>query len=388
MTRMEPVGNRTDSPGQAALVETILKLFPEGRVSFVDGGGDDVYYAIPNLRSPRLLVPADPVAGYQSLLRFSAALPIGDTLGRVALAYSRRIRLPVLRGDRIAVSDATGSLREYLSDLFDEGVSVSLGIGNARANRKPVLGVFSSQGRPLAYVKVGTDAFTAGLVRNETAALQQLEIKRVGFEHPRVRHAGDWNGMPILVMSALHTVPWQGLRSRRQPTGVLGELAGAFAQGTKPFEESGLWKRLAAVGESLEASLRESWKEALDRVTTRHGRSEVDVAAWHGDLTPWNLARRGATAQIWDWERFETGVPVGLDAIHYALQRHAEGRTPTASDLRRSVAESAVDPSIGEIYLLTLAARYLEADSSDSEVTARVREKGRRVLEVLEELQT
>src|SRR5690606_30225318 len=129
-------------------------------------------------------------AGYQSLLRFSAALPIGDTLGRVALAYSRRIRLPVLRGDRIAVSDATGSLREYLSDLFDEGVSVSLGIGNARANRKPVLGVFSSQGRPLAYVKVGTDAFTAGLVRNETAALQQLEIKRVGFEHPRVRHAG------------------------------------------------------------------------------------------------------------------------------------------------------------------------------------------------------
>src|SRR5205823_2810261 len=36
--------------------------------------------------------------------------------------------------------------------------------------------------------------------------------------------------------------------------------------------------------------------------------------------TPWNMTMSRGRAIVWDWERFQTGIPVGYDAIHYRLQ--------------------------------------------------------------------
>ena len=45
----------------------------------------------------------------------------------------------------------------------------------------------------------------------------------------------------------------------------------------------------------------------------------LPLGAWHGDWTPWNMSRRRGRLQLWDWERFETGVPLGLDRCHYGV---------------------------------------------------------------------
>lgn len=56
------------------------------------------------------------------------------------------------------------------------------------------------------------------------------------------------------------------------------------------------------------------------------GHERCPLGSWHGDLSPWNLASDGSTTQVWDWERFEQHVPVGLDAAHYRIQHAVAGR--------------------------------------------------------------
>ena len=48
--------------------------------------------------------------------------------------------------------------------------------------------------------------------------------------------------------------------------------------------------------------------------------TRLAFGSWHGDWTPWNMAFSGGRVLVWDWERFENGVPVGFDAVHYQLQ--------------------------------------------------------------------
>jgi hypothetical protein len=76
------------------------------------------------------------------------------------------------------------------------------------------------------------------------------------------------------------------------------------------------------------------------------------------------------TLLVWDWERFAVGVPLGFDAVHYALQRGI-GSSPdaagaVAATLARAgdlVAPFDVPPAAREVtallYLTDLAARYL-----------------------------
>ncbi|WP_160004905.1 hypothetical protein [Nocardioides sp. AX2bis] len=45
----------------------------------------------------------------------------------------------------------------------------------------------------------------------------------------------------------------------------------------------------------------------------------VPIGGWHGDLAPWNLARRGDEVWLWDWEHAGDGRPLGLDLLHYQL---------------------------------------------------------------------
>ena len=96
----------------------------------------------------------------------------------------------------------------------------------------------------------------------------------------------------------------------------------------------------------------------------------VSFGAWHGDWAPWNMAAHDGRVMLWDWERFETDVPVGFDALHFELQKliRVDGLAPRAavtSWLRAGASSCAVRRAsdsadlVVALYLLHVGARAL-----------------------------
>jgi len=129
--------------------------------------------------------------------------------------------------DRITVTGAD-SIEEHLRRVLDRDLTVSVHIGPARANRKPVLQLLAPDGTTVGFAKLGTNALTRRLVRAETVALTALRYARLStVVVPRVLHSGQWQGHQVLVQEALPA--WRP----RRPAGVrlpaaMREVAGAL----------------------------------------------------------------------------------------------------------------------------------------------------------------
>ncbi|HEX4813038.1 MAG TPA: hypothetical protein VFV66_09840 [Nonomuraea sp.] len=187
-----------------------------------------------------------------------------------------------------------GSIGAYLSEVFGRPVETVLHVRPARrANRKPILEARSG-GRRLAFVKIGDSARARTLIGREAAALRRLAGLRLrAVATPAVLHHGDWRGLAVLALSPLP------VRRRRAPRTLL----------------------LAAV----------------DEIARTGGSSP----AWHGDFAPWNLCPSpDGRLLVWDWERYEIGVPYGFDAVHHFFQRALRRMAPPAA-ARACVAEAA-----------------------------------------------
>ncbi|MEV4175606.1 hypothetical protein [Nonomuraea sp. NPDC049709] len=168
-----------------------------------------------------------------------------------------------------------GSIAAHLSEIFHRPVETVLHVRPAlRANRKPILEA-RADGRRLAFVKIGDSARARELITTEAAALRRLAgLPLSTIATPSVLHHGDWRGLSVLALSPLP------VRRGRVPEPLL----------------------LAAV------------KEIAGTGGAR--------PAWHGDLAPWNICRsRDGRLLVWDWERYEVGVPYGFDAVHHFFQR-------------------------------------------------------------------
>ncbi|MFB4279231.1 hypothetical protein ACBJ59_28360 [Nonomuraea sp. MTCD27] len=168
-----------------------------------------------------------------------------------------------------------GSIAAHLSEVFHRPVETVLHVRPAlRANRKPILEA-RADGRRLAFVKIGDSARARELISTEAAALRRLAgLPLSTIATPSVLHHGDWRGLSVLALSPLP------VRRGRVPEPLLlaavREIAGTG--GARP--------------------------------------------AWHGDLAPWNICRsRDGRLLVWDWERYEVGVPYGFDAVHHFFQR-------------------------------------------------------------------
>jgi hypothetical protein len=310
------------------------------------------------------------------VLRFSAALSTPDTVRRLGVSGLLRARAGAAFPDRIIVTERAGSLRGYLGDVFGEPVDFSLGLGTARANRKPVLQVFDARGRSFAFVKIGGTAVTEALVRAEAASLQRLaeaELPRE-LEVPRLLHLGIWEGASVVAMTALVTSFLQ--RPHRQfdvPLDEMRRFHAVFGEGSRPLTESPLWHKMVMVQESLASSrIRERLREALEHLSRAAEDRPLPLGASHGDWTPWNMGRRQGRLQLWDWERFETGVPLGLDRCHYgvnAVTRRDGLDIDTVLqglELAGVTADArAEDHLAAAVYLAAITCRYLVGAESD-----------------------
>ncbi|MGH3392712.1 MAG: hypothetical protein ACRDOO_27920, partial [Actinomadura sp.] len=196
----------------AAWVETVAALWPGARIDLVrpgaPGGGTDFAF-LPDAERPRLLLPGSPRAAAAALRRYSHDLTVPQRVSRSLTATALRTGLPqrALRDRlRIVGDHGGGSVADHLSGLLGREVVVSVGLGTARANRKPILHVLTPSGRQVAFVKVGDTDTARELVAREAAALGVLADRPMrGVAVPQVLDHGPWNGMTLLVLSPLPT---------------------------------------------------------------------------------------------------------------------------------------------------------------------------------------
>ncbi|MGW0804167.1 hypothetical protein [Nonomuraea sp. NPDC002799] len=178
-----------------------------------------------------------------------------------------------------------GSIAAHLSEVFRQPVETVVHVRPAlRANRKPVLEARSG-GRRLAFVKIGDSPRARALISTEAAALRKLTgLALSTVITPRVLHHGDWRGLAVLALSPLP------VRRGRVPQPLL--------------------------------------REAITEIAGTGG----PCAAWHGDLAPWNISPSSdGRVLVWDWERYEVGVPYGFDAMHHFFQRALRRMSPLAA---------------------------------------------------------
>ena len=359
------------------LLATVQSLWPNATAELSRGRrADPAVLAelaiVPNRAAPRLLVPVSPArSGAGALWRFNEATPLGETWGRAAMAGLVRAAGPGPFPDRIRVHGRSeGSLSEHLASLLGEPVRFSLGVGTARVNRKPVLQLFGETGDPRGFVKLGNSEQARADVRAEALSLTALAGRRWRtLATPQLLHHGTWGAMEVLAMTSLPTGPWRRPRSQwRLPRPAMAELADAFSEEARPLASLPWVERQRRIAGSLaDTSARDVLTAALDALVARSGDASWTVGAWHGDWTPWNMDRHHGRVQLWDWERFERGVPKGLDPFHYcvnAVTRRA-GTSPETilSGLRLAGADQDAPDTrlhaLAGLYLLAAAARYL-----------------------------
>jgi Phosphotransferase enzyme family len=339
---------------------------------------------LPSPTKPRLLAPVSPRrAASSAVLRYSAQQ---NWLGRSAgIGLAVAVRLGYLgRASRRRPGHALGpdSIDAHLGQVMGEPVSTSLSLSPDRANRKPVLQVFDRAGRTIAFAKVGVNDLSDQLVRNEAMALGELAASGLStITVARVVSSTTWRNMPVLVMSVLPALSLHRVSDALVDRAMLEISAmGAEAAGPAPLARylNRLNARADAAANGPGREFVAPWRELFDAVVADPATADVRWGSWHGDWTTWNCVPLGDRLAVWDWERFDHGVPIGFDRLHFVLNRKVgRSRSGFATEAPALIAAAGdllrpwrVAPStarvIALLYILDIALRYLSDDQRAS----------------------
>lgn len=318
-------------------------------------------------RFPRLLVPLDcPPATAAAVGRDSAQDRVRDAVGRRAVAtiavgpLSRHVFRDVVS---IGPVDTT-SVEAHLAAQIGEAVRLSVHGGSERANAKPVLGVHRVTGAEVGFCKVGITPLASQLVRDETAALRLLDRARLGsIGVPPVLYAGQWQGHPVMLTE---TLSGHRGRGRVLPVEAMRDVAAVTGTATCPLRSSPWAAAVRARSVRAAPALTARIQAALDGLLHRDGDQLLAHGAGHGDWGPWNMSWRRDRPLVWDWERFTSDVPVGMDAAHYTA--HEQLREIGAMDRGLATLRRAGEPAVRTVLAPWSAA--LGADTSRTVVDA------------------
>ncbi|MFC6287688.1 hypothetical protein ACFP3Q_14975 [Nocardioides sp. GCM10027113] len=333
---------------------------------------------LPSVANPRLLVArAGPLASARLLRRQLTGSRLRTRAARAGLSLAAATgvlgRLPA---QRISIVGDPGSpsiedpLREALGT---DRLRLTMPVGPARSNRKPVLQVTDEAGRVLAFGKVGHTDLTKRLVRREATALTTLAVAALpGLRAPARLAQVAWHDCEVLLLEPL-PIPARRLSgddARRRLVDLVREIASITAGPPAPWGGHAFRARLLQRAEGC-AGFAGRLHEVVERVPTR---LELAPGAWHGDLNPGNVALVRGPCPVWDWERFEPDVPRGFDLLHHRLHEAITvlGMDPrVAASLLVANAPATLTPlgvggeaatATARLYLVTLACRYLEDD--------------------------
>jgi hypothetical protein len=362
--------------------------------------GEDQLIVLPGRKRPKLIVPSGRRAGSAALGRYGEPASVSTAMATKAIAAMLTGGLGRFIGDRLTVDSPAGAqtVTGYLSALLGQPVGISMHLGAARANRKPVLQLLTPAGDTIGFAKIGVSPLTTGLVQAERATLGTLAASGQQLMRlPTVLGGGSWNGLEVLVLSPLPV--WLKRKPLRpgQLGQALAELAGVSGLTSSVLAASGYWNgligRLEQADDSADLTRLSELAARLSAAPSASGLS-LTFGGWHGDLTPWNLAHTSGGLLVWDWERYGASVPLGFDALHYWLQsRVARQREDPAQAARQCVqrapellkpfgvpAEAARLTALA--YLAELSVRYL-VDRQEA-AGARLGAPGRWLLPALE----
>lgn len=358
----------------ADLIDAAAELWPGAEVvaagTTCDARPVRARYAVVSRgRTPTVLVPMESsTAAGASLRRVSAASSWWDSTSRAAASAAVRVAPGLLR-NRVEIRGGEAGLGDHLSAVLGTPVTFSITIGTARVNRKPVLQVFDEQGECRAFVKVGWSPNTCVDVAAEGRALALVTCHDYRYVVPPALLARtSWQGRPVLVTAPLAPSAWaRHHRPGAPPEAAMDELALRFGSRIGRLADSAWWHRQwEVVGELPGPVERGRFGRALEQVAHVCGRRPLRWGAWHGDWTPWNMAHSGEEVLLWDWERFEMDVPLGLDRVHYFVQAFPGGPSSAEGTLRALARAAYPDHGFGGaphlqslLYLVAILTRYL-----------------------------
>lgn len=279
--------------------------------------GEVQWWLLPRPSRPSLALPTrSPAAADALASRRAAGLPA--RVRRAGLAAALRWpSLHVLPIRRLTTQRRPDDLAATLSNALGQPVEFAAFMGPARANRKAVLRVSGAGGTTIAYAKVGHNGLTKALVRAEYLNLQHVHpLVPAHIRVPPVVAYLQWRESIVLITGALEG----GSSPESHIPPVAPTIAVAAMGDTRSLElrASPLIRGWRSTLDNLpDGDQRQALSRGLTRLLATCGETSLYHGCWHGDWTPWNLATRGPDWCVWDWERFETGVPVGFDAVHF-----------------------------------------------------------------------
>jgi hypothetical protein len=364
---------------------------------------------LPGAARPRLIVPSGRRAAAAAVRRYGEPGSAKTMFATRALAIMLAGGLRSALGDRLIVRVPPGAetICSYLGELAGRPVEISMHVGAARANRKPVLQLLTEAGETVGFAKIAINQLTASLVRDEHAALTRLgQARLTKLRAPGVLALGSWNGLDVLLLEALPVWRRRQRLTDDRLAAALAELAGSAGLSHSTLAASGYLERLldrldaadvsggdaaggdgagggvaggeVAGGDVAGGDVARALAKLITRLGDEAGASELTFGCWHGDLTPWNLACTKAGLLVWDWERFAVGVPVGFDALHYWLQARVvrQDRDPVGAATLcvaaapRLLAPFGVPAAQAKLtalaYLAELSVRYLADRQADA----------------------
>lgn len=338
---------------------------------------------LPSKSKPRLLVPSERRPAAAAIGRHIRSGPRSSRLAKRAMWLAMRTSAgPQLFRDRLSIEAPQNAptIAAYLQAALGHELRMSLQVTGARANRKPLLQLLTPEGEALGFAKIGIDPLTRELVRAEGQALARLTSMRLRtFAVPRVLHHGAPNGLEVLVLTPLPTRLRRREVSAVRLNAAMLEIAGITKLPREPIAESAHWSQLhACLLSAPDTAERDAMRRTLETLGDRDGQTTLSYGCWHGDFSPWNMARAETKVWVWDWERFAVGVPVGFDALHYWLQREVspQRRHPAdaalqlirrAGTLLEPLGVTAREARLTAVlYLAELSARYLRDRQEDA----------------------
>lgn len=323
--------------------------------------------AVPAVGTARMYLPEEPRLAGPALRRARRSTNRRDewtTRVAVALLHSGAGRF---LQSHVHARRSDADVESVLGSWFGRPVRVAVFLGPPRANRKPVLQVIADDGELLGVAKVAVNSLTERLVRHEAAWLQRLGTRPLTHvEVPRLLTVTDVGERAVVVQSPLDitsgpadppdTVLREGLLAIAHMDGVERRTVGSS------LHARSLHEALGGLGEETAALASQALADVAE-LTLPYG-------AWHGDLAPWNLSHTKGRLQVWDWERTATGVPLGLDALHYRfMPRLKSGEDVAASGVELLASAPEVLAGWGHedrrsahavalLYLLDVATRF------------------------------
>ena len=381
MKRTQPP-NRAAKLGNRGYLEEMFRLMWPAPNRMVSGHGRpgrqpcrvaDDFAVLPTLNKPRIVVPRTSRQAAAASVGLDEVASAGDRLRHHGMATLFRLGVGQQLGTRVRImadpGDHAESITSHLRGVLGQQVHPTFRVGTPRANRKPVLRLLDESGRTVAFAKIGISDFTSSLVRAEAVALDDLKRHHPRtFTAPEVLHHGHWRGLEVLVQSALPRSGAGSVASEDRHAAMLEIATANDPAGELELLSSPYWHRLttgvAAGSDDFSLAL----ARALDRLADRLGETRLPFGAWHGDWTPWNMAPGAGSILVWDWERYESDVPLGFDALHFHFQQIKSSFSPIAAI--RDVSERAaallapfglappLSSTIMVLYAATLASRY------------------------------